>query len=318
MAKRYPFGFPNSWYPVLYADELAPGELKTVHYFGQDLVVFRGASGRATCVDAYCPHIGAHFGHGGRVEGDNLRCPFHGWQFDHTGKCVSIPYTDKIPPKAVAECWPTVERNGMIYVWYHAEKQPPFFEVPVIAQWGMEDWTRSYVKYGWKVRVHPQDIMENAIDWPHFTSVHKMDIPEDHGEKFDGPMFHWMIETNKTVQTMENVRDHFRLEAQNWGMGFNFQTYTGMFATMIAAGLTPIDDDYTWITFGVIGKNDGRTEDETRALLKAYMDDQSLAIQQDFDIWENKAFQPRPALSDGDGPVGVYRKWTRQFYSTAW
>ena len=69
---------------------------------------------------------------------------------------------------------------------------------------------------------------------------------------------------------------------------------------------------------GIIGRKDGRTEEETVALLKAYMDDQSNAITQDFEIWEHKKFRPRPVLCDGDGPINEYRKWARQFYTTDW
>jgi 3-ketosteroid 9alpha-monooxygenase subunit A len=159
--------------------------------------------------------------------------------------------------------------------------------------------------------------MENAIDWEHFATVHLMDPPKHRSSEFKGEMFYWNVWTEKTVATMD-VRDEFRIEAQNWGIGFNFLKYTGMFTTIVTAGLTPIDDDITRIHFGVIGKKDGRSEDETRQLLKAYMDDQSMAIQQDFEIWEHKGFRARPVLCDGDGPIGEFRNWTKQFYSYDW
>jgi len=159
--------------------------------------------------------------------------------------------------------------------------------------------------------------MENAIDWPHFNFVHLMDPPKERSHAFNGPMFRWQIGTRKEVQTM-GVTDNFTIEAENWGLGFDWLKYSGMFTTMIVAGLTPIDAETTRIHFGVIGAKDGRSEDETRALLKAYMDDQSLAIQQDFQIWEHKGFQIRPALCESDGPIGEYRKWTKQFYTRDW
>ena len=157
--------------------------------------------------------------------------------------------------------------------------------------------------------------MENAIDWEHFQTVHMMAAPRQRDSSFDGPMFHWSIGTEKQVQTMDDTTDTLYMEAQNWGLGFDFLTYTGMFSTLITAGLTPIDDEYTKIHFGVIGKLDGRSDAETRELLKAYMDDQSLAIQQDFEIWEHKGYRPRPVLCDGDGPIGQFRNWAKQFYS---
>src|SRR5690348_7814461 len=100
---RYPFSStPNGWYQVAYTDELPARAVRTLRYFGRDLVAWRDDAGAAHVMDAYCPHLGAHLGHGGVVEGDSLRCPFHGWRFGGEGACVAIPGGLKIPPKAKA------------------------------------------------------------------------------------------------------------------------------------------------------------------------------------------------------------------------
>ena len=314
---RFPFGIPNSWFHVLYSDELASGEVKALHYFGRDLVAYRGQDGAAHVLDAYCPHLGAHLGVGGTVEGNHIRCPFHSWQFDGSGRCVAIPYTKRIPPKAETRSWPVQEVNGRIFVWHHKEGKAPDFEIPKIPAFGEAGWTRSWQKYTWEVKTHPQEIMENAIDWHHFQTVHLMDPPKTRSHKFDGKMFFWNIGTRKEVANMGGVTDDLYMEAQNWGLGFNFLTYTGMFTTVVSAGLTPIDEDRTAFFTGIIGKLDGRSEEETIGLLKAYMDNQSQAIEQDFEIWEHKRWNPRPMLCDGDGPIAEYRRWVKQFYS-AW
>ena len=81
-AARYPMPpFPRGWYAVCDSDELAADEVKPLHYLGRELVAVRDANGDARVFDAYCPHLGAHLGHGGRVENGTLHCPFHGWQF---------------------------------------------------------------------------------------------------------------------------------------------------------------------------------------------------------------------------------------------
>ena len=100
MAGRFPYPLPNGWFSLAWSDDVAPGEVKTVHYLDRDLVVFRTESGTARVFDAYCAHLGAHFGHGGQVVGETLRCPFHAWRYDGEGVCVEIPYAKKIPPKA--------------------------------------------------------------------------------------------------------------------------------------------------------------------------------------------------------------------------
>ena len=72
MATRYNKPIPFGWFAVAYCDELAVGDVKPLHYFDQDLVLFRTASGAASVMDAFCPHLGAHLGHGGKVHGDNI------------------------------------------------------------------------------------------------------------------------------------------------------------------------------------------------------------------------------------------------------
>jgi phenylpropionate dioxygenase-like ring-hydroxylating dioxygenase large terminal subunit len=315
---RFPFGIPNSWFHMLYSDELPAGAVKPLRYLDRALVAFRGEDGQAHVLDAYCPHLGAHLGVGGQVVGNTIRCPFHAWRYDGTGQCVEVPYAKKIPPAARVRAWEVCERNGHIFVWHHAEGKPPDFEIPRIAEYGDPEFTSSWQKYQWTVKTHPQEIMENAIDWPHFHSVHMMEMPPQKSHKFDGKMFYWNIGTRKKVQTMGGQEDSLYMEAQNWGLGFNFLRYTGMFTTVIATGLTPIDTETVHFRTAIIGQRDGRSEEETLQLLKAYMDDQSLAITQDFEIWQSKKFRPRPMLCDGDGPIAEFRKWTRQFYSKDW
>ena len=90
-SERYPFTpFPRGWFRVAYADEIAPGEVKRLQYFGRELVLFRTESGVAQVFDAHCPHLGAHFGVGGTVVGENIRCPFHHWEFGTDGVCTKV------------------------------------------------------------------------------------------------------------------------------------------------------------------------------------------------------------------------------------
>src|SRR5579859_6561668 len=73
--------FPFGWYALCYSEDLAVGEVKPVRYLGRELVMWRGEDGVARVLDAYCRHLGAHMGYGGRVNGNDLECPFHAWQY---------------------------------------------------------------------------------------------------------------------------------------------------------------------------------------------------------------------------------------------
>ncbi len=79
------------------AERSRAGAVKPLHYFGRELVVFRGEDGVAHVLDAHCPHLGAHLGFGGRVEGGALRCPFHGWLWNGDGRCLEVPYAGRVP-----------------------------------------------------------------------------------------------------------------------------------------------------------------------------------------------------------------------------
>ena len=125
---------PNGWYAVAVSTALKPGDLERVHYFGQELVVFRTESGVAAVFDAYCPHLGAHLGYGGRIEGEQLRCPFHGWAFGADGTCEAIPYAKRIPNNASAGKLPTLERNGFIFAWWDPSGRDPWYDVPEVAE----------------------------------------------------------------------------------------------------------------------------------------------------------------------------------------
>ena len=75
--ERFPYysAFPFGWYRAAYSEDVGPGELRPVRYLNRDLVVWRGEDGAAHVMDAYCPHLGAHLGYGGRVQGCEIVCP---------------------------------------------------------------------------------------------------------------------------------------------------------------------------------------------------------------------------------------------------
>ena len=103
------FTFPRGWFMVADADEIKDRPV-SVRFFAQDLVIYRGKSGRVVMLDAYCPHMGTHLGRNdtsyvikdGQIEGDSIRCPYHAWRFGPDGKCNHIPYYDGPIPKAAA------------------------------------------------------------------------------------------------------------------------------------------------------------------------------------------------------------------------
>ncbi len=307
-SSRYPFTpFPTGWFRACYADELAPGAVKRLTRFGQELVAFRTESGRAHVMDAYCPHLGAHLGVGGEVVGEAIRCPFHHWEFDGEGRCTKIPYAKRIPPRAEVATWPVRERNGVVFVWHHPEREDPWFELPELSELDDPDWLPLEICH-WTVRANWLDMNENCVDQAHFKFVHgTLTIPPTTAE-IDG---HIHVATSIFRMKMPGGEGDARLVTLDHGPGFQLVRQDGLIDSLMMNTCTPIDGELTDVSFAYTVRTEG---DERKArLAAAVVKDLKNQFENDRPIWENKAYWERPKLCDGDGPFGSYRKWLRQF-----
>lgn len=301
--------YPKGWFQVAYSDEVAAGTTTALKYFGKDLVLMRGEDGEARIFDAFCPHLGAHLGYGGQVIGNELKCPFHGWQFDGAGKCTGIPYAKRIPPAAKLRSWSAVERNGLIMVWHDPAGGAPEWEIPVIAEYGDADWT-PYEKRRWKIRAHNQEMAENSVDRAHFRYVHgALTVPESTAEA-DGARLH--VHSKMKMGTPAGEVDG-EIESEALGFGFSTVRFRGIVETLLVTSVAPIDEEYVDARFAFSVKKIGDA-DTTRGVGKALIADIDKQMSEDIPIWENKVFKERPTLCDGDGPIGLFRQWAQQFY----
>ena len=132
------------WQPVALVDEfdarlepkMGPRPVKAVRVLGQDLVLFKDNQGRWGLLDRDCPHRNADLSFG-RHEGDGLRCPFHGWKFDATGRCLETPAEpegSKLCERVQQRSYPVTEKSGVLFAWLgEAGKEPPFPEFDCFA-----------------------------------------------------------------------------------------------------------------------------------------------------------------------------------------
>jgi phenylpropionate dioxygenase-like ring-hydroxylating dioxygenase large terminal subunit len=311
MKRHYPFpAYPNGWFQIAYSDELKPGEVKPISYFGRELVLFRAADGKASVLDAHCPHLGAHLGYGGKVEGNSITCPFHAWQFDGCGACTSVPYAKKIPPKAKLRAWPATEVNGLILVWFHAEDAPPSFEIPSLAEVGNPEWT-PYERRRWTIRTRNQEMAENAVDSAHFHYLHgTMNMPQSRAEA-EGPILH--VTSTTGMATPRGGVDG-TVESTSYGFGYSTVRFRGIVETLLVSSMTALDDEHIELRFNFTIKK-LPDKDVTQGVGKAFIKEVTRQLEQDIPIWEHKVYFDHPVLCDGDGPIGLFRKWCRQFYS---
>ncbi len=311
MNSRFPFPpYPNGWFQIAYSDDLMPGGVMPVQAFGRHFVLFRTESGAAHVLHAFCPHLGAHLGYGGRIEGDTIRCPFHAYRFDGNGECVEVPYANKVPPTARLQAMPLREKNGLIVLHHHSDGTPPQWEIPEVEEYGSEEWT-PYEKRYWKIRTRNQEMAENSVDSAHFKYVHGTLTQPLTTAQIDGHILH--VRSEMKLGTPRGAVDGV-IESTSYGFGFSLVRFHGIVETLVVTSVTPVDLEYVEARFAFSVKKLGSAA-ATSGVGAALIADIEKQMREDIPIWENKVFQPQPALCDGDGPIGLFRRWTRQFYS---
>jgi 3-ketosteroid 9alpha-monooxygenase subunit A len=307
---RFPFTcYPYGWFPVLYGDELPPGTVQTVSYFGQDLVLWRDERGSAHVSDPFCPHLGAHLGDGS-VSGENLVCPFHAWEFDGSGACARIPYTDRPQRRARLCTYPVLERNGYVLFWYHPDGVAPTFDVPDIKEYVDTAYSGYLHRYRRQVGTIWQEIRENFFDVTHAGPVHGAPQAVSYDVFDHGDVLRVQV-TNSARTPFGDKHDH--IDSVFYGPGVSVLRLTGSIDACLITGSTPIDDDHLDLRVGLmLRKFDD--DDTTAAVADLVVAGLVQLLEQDIAIWEKKAFISRPALIPEDGPIMQFRNWARRFY----
>ena len=122
----------NQWYVVLESKEVRKKPIGVTR-MGEKLVFWRNEAGNIHCAVDRCPHRGVALSIG-KLEHDHLQCPFHGFEYDASGRCVHIPANGRggrIPKSLQLQNYPTFEEHGFIWIWWGdsppEELQPPIF-----------------------------------------------------------------------------------------------------------------------------------------------------------------------------------------------
>jgi phenylpropionate dioxygenase-like ring-hydroxylating dioxygenase large terminal subunit len=312
MTNRYPFPVPFGWFCVGYPEDFPVGEPKAIYYWATHMVAWRDEQGALHVQDAFCPHLGAHLGHGGTVDGCEIVCPFHGWQFDAEGNNTAIPYSERLNRKARIKTYPTVERNGVAFVWYHPDDEAPMWEVPEFPEMnGDPDWS-TVIRTEHVIDASVQEMAENAVDSAHFRYVHNTaTVPEL--EEYTTGFPEAIMRSSQKFPTPRGVMEG-KIDTHAWGPGLSLVNFSGIVDTLNLAVTTPIEADKCIVRFSFRFKTMG-DEKTTRNVGKAFVAEVDKQVREDKPIWEHKAHLVRPALADNDGPFMKFRKWAAQFYA---
>jgi len=161
------------WQPVARVRDLEQGPRRSV-LLGEALSVFLTESGVPAVVSDRCAHRGASLSMG-KVEGDSIQCPYHGWEWAGDGACTrvpSLPDQSQIPPRARIPAFPVREQWGLI--WTALEE--PLGEPPAPHWFDAEKWTWGHGE-PFELPVGFGLMIENFRDVSHFAFVHQATLP---------------------------------------------------------------------------------------------------------------------------------------------
>lgn len=326
--ENYPSPFPNGWFNLCSSSAVAKGKVIEVEAFDQKFAVFRGENGIVKVFDVFCPHLNANLADG-FVKGNNLVCPFHGWEFKQDGQCGHIPYSKDAPPKvAKVKTWEVLEVWGLILVWFHAEDKAPSWNpehyLPELANYNSHGNTSDILN------IHLQDFAENGADYGHFNFVHGLmtvpfsenTIKVEHTVNInfgEGDEKHlaWFTDVAQLCwkKSGKPIKDAGgEALVRYFGPGFLIFKLNSKLAKdiTIVKTFTPIGplklrmDDYIFSPKG------------TNPFARRYIVSEAAAqFHDDILIWERKGFAKKPLLIKEDGPIIEMRNWYSQFYSDA-
>ncbi len=154
---------PNYWYPVSWTKDLQPQEVISVVVWQQTIAVYRDSEGGLHALEDACPHKGVEL-HKGEVQGENLTCPYHGWQFDGNGECVHIPYfpKDQKLPCARARSYPVQAKYDIIWVFPGDPALSDRCQIPEVPEYGDPEFFMVHIPGYFKA--HFSICNENSMD----------------------------------------------------------------------------------------------------------------------------------------------------------
>jgi phenylpropionate dioxygenase-like ring-hydroxylating dioxygenase large terminal subunit len=158
----------NCWYVVATSDEVSRSPLAR-EALGRRLVAYRRQDGQVAVLDDQCPHRAAPLSMG-RLDGDLLVCPYHGFTFAPDGACVRVPSQRNVPYGAQVRSYPVHERPPLVWVWpgnpaLSRRAEPP--DLPPLREPGWDVLGGSL-----EMPVNYLLLHDNALDRTHFPYVH--------------------------------------------------------------------------------------------------------------------------------------------------
>jgi len=326
----------NFWYPIALSEEITNEKPLAVQIMTLNFVAFRDTEGKAHVLSNTCIHRGGALARG-KVNGDCVACPYHGWEFDGDGKCTLIPTLapgKSMPGRAKVDSYPVDERYGIVFAFLgdlpEAER-PPMLDVPEFYD---DNW-RANELVVFEVDAYYQRSIENGMDGAHNEFVHPLQGAPS------------IIETLRKMPI--DVKDD-----SDWGCGF---MYPASGSTSEETKLIGAGENCTWAGSSHYGpnflitrihftekkkfhqyffeapQNDGRTKifflNMRSFMMEAEKDQMLIDVNMRIaheDIHVIEALDPvrtpdstsKELLTEVDKPIFAYRDWLKKWDEKGW
>jgi phenylpropionate dioxygenase-like ring-hydroxylating dioxygenase large terminal subunit len=335
----------NTWYAAGFSSEFGIGEVSGQTIVGQPVVVWRAEDGTVGVFDARCAHKRFPMWDGKVIEGDVLQCAYHGFAYDITGRCVDIPAlrdrSDRIPSRARLYSYPTVEQDGVVWMWPGDPDKAHSVGVPRTPEIASSDWETSNTE-AMQVKANSRLLIENLLDLTHFYPLHSTNI----GSRADAEVpvqIERSIRDGLPVITTLRPRSNFTfppMTRDRFGVevGDQLQTHRmvgpGLFHVIIAVAppgklgtdeersfvlyqtITPVDEEnHVWRRSINAPAGSRWAKDPSRSLLEVLAETAPVVVKEDW--WALEEQQKMTPYPDGryrevhvksDGPMMMARR----------
>jgi phenylpropionate dioxygenase-like ring-hydroxylating dioxygenase large terminal subunit len=183
---------PNLWYVVMDSSQVRDKPIGVTR-MGEKLVFWRDGTGTVSCFHDKCVHRGVQLSKG-KVIHDHLQCPFHGFEYERSGRVVRIPANGRnslVHERFRINSYPTHEAHDLIWIWW-GDNQPTVLRPPRFFDDIDEDF--SYAKTYDHWQAHYSRVIENQLDVAHLPFVHHNTIGRGGLTLVDGPGMEWVSE----------------------------------------------------------------------------------------------------------------------------
>ena len=166
----------DQWYVIAFSHEVQKDKPFARKCMDEPVLLFRDGAGQVAALFDRCPHRGVPLSQG-KVVGDSVECPYHGFQFDRTGRCVLIPTQELIPKAACTRSYPIVEQMQFVWIWMGDPAKADPTLVPGYAEMGCSDTngkgTWHFEPYFMmEIKANYSLLFENLLDTSHISFLH--------------------------------------------------------------------------------------------------------------------------------------------------